>query len=91
MTWWAIDVRIVPERRDGLAAWLVARTGHAVEEQDEVLVVLKTTAARADAVVQRIGALHPYDVPEALVVDVAGGLPAYMKWIHESTQEVDEG
>jgi periplasmic divalent cation tolerance protein len=62
-----------------------------VEEQGEVLVVLKTSAARADAVVDRIGVLHPYEVPEALVVDVAGVLPAYMKWVHESTQEVDEG
>lgn len=35
MSWWAIDVRTAPERRDGLTAWLVARTGHAVEEQED--------------------------------------------------------
>jgi ribosomal protein L11 methyltransferase len=35
MSWWAIDVRTAPERRDGLTAWLVSRTGQAVEEQDD--------------------------------------------------------
>ena len=35
MSWWAIDVRTAPERRGGLSAWLVARTGYAVEEQDD--------------------------------------------------------
>jgi len=32
MSWWAVDVRIAPERRESVGAWLVARTGHAVEE-----------------------------------------------------------
>jgi ribosomal protein L11 methyltransferase len=32
MSWWAVDVRIAPERRESVGAWLVARTGHAAEE-----------------------------------------------------------
>lgn len=35
MTWWAVDVRIAPDRRESIGAWLVARTGHAVEERDD--------------------------------------------------------
>jgi ribosomal protein L11 methyltransferase len=35
MTWWAIDVRTSPQTREKLGAWLVARTGHAVEERDD--------------------------------------------------------
>jgi ribosomal protein L11 methyltransferase len=35
MTWWAIDVRTTPEERGRLGAWLVARTGQAVEERDD--------------------------------------------------------
>jgi ribosomal protein L11 methyltransferase len=35
MTWWAIDVRTVPERRQRTSAWLVAHTGQAVEERDD--------------------------------------------------------
>jgi ribosomal protein L11 methyltransferase len=56
MSWWAIDVRAAPERRDGLSAWLVARTGHAVEVRDDgVLVTFAPDEASADALVGEIG------------------------------------
>jgi ribosomal protein L11 methyltransferase len=35
MTWWAIDVRTSAGQRDSVGAWLVARTGQAVEERDD--------------------------------------------------------
>src|SRR5215208_1409801 len=35
MSWWAIDVRTPADRREVLGAWLVARTGQAVEELDD--------------------------------------------------------
>ena len=35
MSWWAIDVRPEPSRREWVGAWLVSRTGHAVEERDD--------------------------------------------------------
>lgn len=35
MTSWAVDVRPQPADRDRLSAWLVARTGQAVEERDD--------------------------------------------------------
>ena len=35
MSWWAIDVRTTPERRERVGAWLVAQTGQAVEERDD--------------------------------------------------------
>jgi ribosomal protein L11 methyltransferase len=35
MTWWAIDVRAAEEQRDELGAWLVSRTGQAVEERED--------------------------------------------------------
>ena len=35
MSWWAIDVRTPAEGRDSMGAWLVAQTGHAVEERDD--------------------------------------------------------
>ncbi len=39
MTWWAIDVRPDPSRREWMGAWLVARTGQAVEERDDGMLV----------------------------------------------------
>jgi ribosomal protein L11 methyltransferase len=35
MSWWAIDVLTAEEQRDQLGAWLVSRTGQAVEERED--------------------------------------------------------
>jgi ribosomal protein L11 methyltransferase len=52
MSWWAIDVRAPAERRDSMGAWLVARTGQAVEERDDgTLVAFAPDAAAAEALV----------------------------------------
>lgn len=60
----------------------------AVTRDDEVLVVLKTVAARWDALVESVGRLHPYEVPELLALPVGAGLPAYLAWIRAETAEV---
>jgi ribosomal protein L11 methyltransferase len=52
MTWWAIDVRPDPARREWTGAWLVARTGQAVEERDDgTLVTFAEDECAADALV----------------------------------------
>ncbi len=50
-------------------------------DETEVLAVFKTTADAAPTLVERVAQLHPYDVPEAIVIDVADGLPPYLAWI----------
>jgi ribosomal protein L11 methyltransferase len=56
MSWWAIDVQTAPERRDGISAWLVARTGLAVEERDDgTLVTFAPDEAAAEALVTELG------------------------------------
>ena len=58
----------------------------AVEEADEVLLVVKTKKSALAELESRLVALHPYDVPEVLAFDVAGGLPAYLSWVIESVE-----
>lgn len=56
MTWWAIDVRTTPARREWLSAWLVARTGQAVEErEDGTLVTFAPDEGSADALIAELG------------------------------------
>jgi periplasmic divalent cation tolerance protein len=55
----------------------------ALETSEEWLALVKTTAGRADVVVEAIRARHPYDVPEVLVTPVTG-LPGYLAWIDDS-------
>ena len=47
MTWWAIDLRTDPSRRERVGAWLVARTGQAVEERDDGTLVTFAPDERA--------------------------------------------
>jgi periplasmic divalent cation tolerance protein len=56
-----------------------------VERSRERQVLIKTTAARWPALVDRIGQLHPYAVPEILAVPISDGLPAYLQWVSHAT------
>mgnify|MGYP003576066871 CR=1 FL=1 len=57
-----------------------------IEEGGEVPVLFKTAADRAEALLARIGELHSYDVPAAMVWPIANALPAYAEWVVESVQ-----
>ena len=64
----------------------VYRWEGAIERADEVLLVAKTTHARLDALIERIRALHPNELPEVIAFEVAGGLAAYLDWVAEQTR-----
>jgi len=65
MTWWAIDVRTTPDARDRLGAWLVARTGQAVEERaDGTLVTFAPDEGDAEALMADIAAAFEGIPPE---------------------------
>ena len=55
----------------------------AVETAPEVAMILKTTAAAADALRALVVERHPYDVPSlvALPVLAEGSNPAFLAWI----------
>lgn len=57
-----------------------------VQEDAEVLLVIKTTAPRLGEVEALIRAAHPYELPEVLALPVAGGSAAYLEWIGQATQ-----
>jgi periplasmic divalent cation tolerance protein len=59
----------------------VYRFEGAVHDEPEVLLVAKTRADRAEALLQRVLAIHPYDVPEVLVLPAVSGSPAYLDWV----------
>ena len=57
-----------------------------VERAGEVLILAKTTRESLAALAERIVALHPYELPEVVAVEAAGGLPAYLAWIAAETR-----
>jgi periplasmic divalent cation tolerance protein len=56
----------------------------AVQRDDEVFITFKTPSAATDRLMRRVQELHPYDVPEIVVLPVADALPAYAQWVVES-------
>ncbi len=63
------------------AARSIYRWEGKVTEAVEVVVLLKTNAARWDALRSSVERLHPYQVPELLAVPVSHGLERYMSWL----------
>lgn len=57
-----------------------------IEEERETLVFFKTTAGRYSAFQDRLKALHPFEVPEIVCLNIVNGLPAYLRWVAENTQ-----
>ena len=57
----------------------------AIEEAVERQLTIKTTTARVEALKARIKELHPYDVPEILVLPIADGGEDYLRWVREMT------
>jgi len=63
----------------------VYRWQGAVEENDEVLLVIKTAASvDMEKLKDRLLTAHPYDVPELLLLPVSYGLDKYLDWIAQS-------
>jgi periplasmic divalent cation tolerance protein len=58
-----------------------------VEDAEEIPLTIKTTFGRQDEVVQALAKMHPYEVPEILVVPVLDGLASYLDWVRQETGE----
>jgi periplasmic divalent cation tolerance protein len=52
-----------------------------VHDDAEALLVLKTERRLVDAVKARLPEIHPYQVPELLVLPVEDGLAPYLEWV----------
>ena len=60
----------------------------AIEDSREALIIFKTTSEAWPRLKERLAQLHPYDVPELLLVSVDDGYAPYLNWVVESTQPV---
>jgi periplasmic divalent cation tolerance protein len=60
--------------------------GQLINEQ-ECLIVLKTTAARFQALQDTILKVHSYKVPEIIALPLTDGFPQYLEWIKRETSQ----
>jgi periplasmic divalent cation tolerance protein len=57
-----------------------------VQDDAEVLLVIKSTDARLAALCARVTALHPYELPEVLALPAVGGSARYLEWVAEESR-----
>ncbi len=57
-----------------------------IQDEPEALLVLKTERRLVPALKARLPELHPYQVPELLVLPVEDGLVAYLEWVGSSVR-----
>lgn len=57
----------------------------AIETEAERQIVIKTTDSRLAALEARLRELHPYELPEMLVLRTDSGAEAYLAWVKAST------
>lgn len=75
----AACVNLLPQVRS------VYRWQDRVEQSDETLLLAKTSAAKYAALEAEVRRRHPYELPEIVAVRLSAGLPAYLRWVHDST------
>jgi periplasmic divalent cation tolerance protein len=56
----------------------------AVAEDRELQLVIKTAPDKLAALEARLHQLHPYEVPEFLVLATTGGSAAYLAWLRDA-------
>ncbi|MFT3807685.1 divalent-cation tolerance protein CutA [Arenimonas sp.] len=57
-----------------------------VEDAEEVLLLIKTWDDRMQALTEAIGERHPYELPEIIALQAAGGLAPYLQWVQDETR-----
>jgi periplasmic divalent cation tolerance protein len=77
----AACVNVIPGMRS------IYRWEGALQDDSEVLLLIKSQRKRSQALAARIKDLHPYELPEVLVLPVCGGSAAYLDWIVTETRE----
>jgi periplasmic divalent cation tolerance protein len=52
---------------------------------EEHLLIMKTRRTLVEKVIRALRAIHPYEVPEIIVLPVVAGHPPYAGWVHTET------
>jgi len=76
----AACVNVIPGVRS------IYRWQGAIQDDREVLLVIKTTGDRREALTVALAELHPYEVPEIVALDPSFVAPAYARWLSDAVR-----
>lgn len=58
-----------------------------IAEDNEFLLQMKTNSQKIRQLERKIQDIHPYDVPEFIVLEVVDGASDYLSWINSSLSD----
>ena len=58
-----------------------------IERASEIQLLIKTRVTVYGATMQRLAQLHPYELPEMIVVEPRDVSEPYMRWVNEQTPD----
>jgi periplasmic divalent cation tolerance protein len=61
-----------------------------IEEENEVLVIMKSEQGLFKKLTKKVLELHSYDVPEVLALPVVDGSQAYLDWMKANFESVSQ-
>jgi periplasmic divalent cation tolerance protein len=76
----AACVNVLPQVRS------IYRWQGAVQDDRELLLLVKTTRERRDETMRAIAELHPYDVPEVVALDADAVSGPYASWLGDAVR-----
>jgi len=56
-----------------------------IENEKEIVIIAKTVDKNVKKTLQRIKKLHPYELPDIIVLPIIGGIKEYLDYIVEET------
>tara|TARA_B100000953_G_scaffold91659_1_gene74713 strand:- start:215 stop:544 length:330 start_codon:yes stop_codon:yes gene_type:complete len=59
---------------------------NAIQNETEVLLMIKTTKAREKDIYQTVQSLHSYDTPELITLPIDNGSDTYLHWLENSVR-----
>jgi periplasmic divalent cation tolerance protein len=60
-----------------------------IQEDQEVMMIIKTVQARLAEITAWIEQNHPYDLPEVVAMPVEEGLNGYLQWVKDAVAAQD--
>nr|XP_003923198.2 protein CutA isoform X2 [Saimiri boliviensis boliviensis] len=61
-----------------------------IEEDSEVLMMIKTQSSLVPALTEFVRSVHPYEVAEVIALPVEQGNFPYLQWVHQVTESVSD-
>jgi periplasmic divalent cation tolerance protein len=58
-----------------------------LQDESEILLIIKTSSARVEELQAKLKTLHPYELPELIILPVIGGNEAYLQWVREGVEQ----